>query len=174
MPDSAPSFPVRIPVRVVGTELPGLRFGQYEPVHIALKRGTVAEAVSPADVPEVVFDLYVDVKPDREGRLDYRGPYIAGLGKDDRALGLLWGMLTPDDRFVLFRGAKLRLPPIDDKLLRAAAAGRTLQASVLLTDECGGPRCARLPETVLQWSFVAAPGAPSGDARPDYPVSRHM
>jgi len=160
-------FPVRIPVRIVGRDLPGLRFAGYDPVYVGLKRGAhEAEGVSPADARQVVFDLYVDVKPDRAGELDYRGPYIAGLGKHDRAIGLVWCTLTADDRYVLFRGAKVRLPAIDSELLHGAAAGNTLQATVSLTGDGGGPITARIPDGKIRWEFrPTAAEQPSGGAR---------
>jgi hypothetical protein len=171
MPES-PAFPLRVPVRVVGHDLPGIRFAEYEPVYLGLKRGQDAEAVTRADADEVVFDLYVDIKPDRSGELDYRGPYIAGLGKDDRAIGLVWGVMTDDERFMLFRGAKLRLPPIEETLIGAMADGGALQASVSLTGDRGGPITARIPDAKLSWELRSAPAAAPETAPSRIAISR--
>jgi hypothetical protein len=174
MPDGG-KFPVRLPVRIVGRDLPGLRFAGYEPVYVGLKRGAnEAEGVSPADARQVVFDLYVDLKPDRAGELDYRGPYIAGLGKHDRAIGVVWCVLTDDDRYVLFRGAKVRLPPIDGELLHGAAEGDTLQATVSLTGDSGGPITARIPEAKIRWEFRPTAAEPPADSARRVIVSREQ
>ena len=144
----------RLAVRIVGQNLPGLRFFDYEPVHVGLRRGREVEHPMPADFHEVVFDLFVDIRPDRDGQPDYRGPYITGMGKHDRAIGLSWGTVDVTGHFELFRAAKLRLPPIDDELEQAASNGSVLRGTVNLTDDFGAPVCARVPEASLRWELL--------------------
>jgi hypothetical protein len=52
------------------------------------------------------FDVVVR---EHELGIDFGGPFVHGK-RDDRHIGLAWGELV-DDRFELFRGAKLRLDP---------------------------------------------------------------
>jgi hypothetical protein len=146
----------RVPVRIVGRNLPGLRFDCYEPVYVASSRiGEEVEQVYPADSEQIVVDLYVDVRPDRAGNLDYRGPYVGGGRKGDRSVYLSWGTLSHGGSFETFRAAKLRLPAIDHaELDRVVAASLTLQATVDLTDSRGGPICARVPPENITWEFV--------------------
>ncbi|MCI0689417.1 MAG: DUF5990 family protein [Sporichthyaceae bacterium] len=160
---------VRVPVRIVGRDLPGLRFEHCYPVHVALRRGSGVEDHVPGDAESVVFELYVDVRPDRAGNLDYRGPYVSdGAGKGDRSVGLAWGTVAGAGEFELFRAAKLRLPPIDVATLdRVAEAGLVLQATVDLTDDRGGPVCARVPDSMLRWDYVPADRSDAARAAPD-------
>ncbi len=152
----------RLPVRIIGHRLPGVRFFDREPVHVGVKKGKEVESPVRADAERVEFDLYVEVRPDRAGKLDYRGPYITGLGKDDRSVALAWGTVDADGHFELFRAAKLRLPPIDQKQLdQAVSAGAVLQATVALSDAKGGPIAPRIPDALLEWEYAANPSANS-------------
>jgi len=55
----------------------------------------------------------------------------------------------------MFRRAKLMLGHVDPGLVAAAERdGRRLVADVHLTDDCGGPRCARLGPPALTWSLA--------------------
>ena len=52
----------------------------------------------------------------------------------------------------MFRRAKLMIGDIDPELLAAAdAADGALVASISLTDERGGPRCARVRPPAITW-----------------------
>jgi hypothetical protein len=46
-----------VPVRIVGTELPGRRFGDYDDVCVGVQRKRDAEQFVPGDAAEAVFDL---------------------------------------------------------------------------------------------------------------------
>ena len=53
----------------------------------------------------------------------------------------------------MFRRAKLMLGDVDPVLVRTAEeSGAPLVADVELTDECGGPRCARVVAPAIVWS----------------------
>jgi hypothetical protein len=57
----------------------------------------------------------------------------------------------------MFRRAKLMLSHVHPTLVAdAAGAGRSLVADVVLTDERGGPRCARVDPPAVTWSVEAA------------------
>ena len=100
----------------------------------------------PADVPAPSWTTEVVVV---DG--DFRGPAVQGK-KGERFLYLTWGDVV-DGRFEMFRRAKLLLGEIDAALVREADAdGAALVADVDLSDECGGPRCARVRPPALRWS----------------------
>jgi len=61
-----------------------------------------------------------------------------------RFVYLTWGEVAEDGSFAMFRRAKLMLAD----LAPLAAAGHVI-ARVDLTDDCGGPRCARLKPPAL-------------------------
>ncbi|MDT5016011.1 MAG: hypothetical protein QOD39_2171 [Mycobacterium sp.] len=50
----------------------------------------------------------------------------------------------------MFRRAKLMLSDLEPLII--ADSGQTIVATVDLTDDCGGPRCARLRAPALQLS----------------------
>jgi hypothetical protein len=57
----------------------------------------------------------------------------------------------------MFRRAKLMLSRVDPALVdEADVDGRCLVADVVLTDDRGGPRCARVDPPAVRWSVEAA------------------
>ena len=87
------------------------------------------------------------------GHLDFKGPCVQGK-RGQRFVYLTWGDVAPDGSFQMFRRAKLMLDAIDPDLVRAAEAqDRPLVAQVHLTDQGGGPRCARVDPPALSWSL---------------------
>jgi len=86
-----------------------------------------------------------------DGDLDFRGPAVQGR-RGDRFVYLTWGDVGQEGEFEMFRRAKLMLDRIDRVLLDAAVAGRGLNARVELSDDRGGPRCARVDPPAVEWS----------------------
>jgi hypothetical protein len=91
----------------------------------------------------------VDVAVVDDG-VDFRGPAVHGK-RDERFLYLTWGNLGAHGSFVRFRRAKLLFADIDPAVLAAAIADGELVASISLTDERGGPRCARVRPPAIRW-----------------------
>ena len=79
------------------------------------------------------------------GGVDYRGPAVHGRA-GERFLYLTWGEVA-GDRFEMFRRAKLMLA---DSGADESTAG--VVADVELSDEHGGPRCARVRPPAVRWS----------------------
>jgi hypothetical protein len=72
--------------------------------------------------------------------------------KGDRFVYLTWGDL-PDGAFEMFRRATLMLGPVGDALVEEAdRTGRSVVADVALTEDRGGPRCARVDPPPVRWS----------------------
>ncbi len=110
----------------------------------------------PGDSESAVWSTTIEVldRPDHPdaGRIDFRGPAVQGK-RGSRFVYLTWGDVRPDGTFVLVRRAKLMLDdllPFDP----LADPDQTVVARVDLTDECGGPRCARLRAPALELSTV--------------------
>jgi len=61
----------------------------------------------------------VNVVADDNGDVDFRGPAVYGR-RGDRFLYLTWGDLTDDERFEMFRRAKLMLNHINPGLVSRA------------------------------------------------------
>ena len=101
----------------------------------------------PGDADAATWLVDVDVI-DRDGQVDFRGPAVQGK-RGERFVYLTWGDVA-HGAFRMFRRAKLMLDLIDDAAVASGnEPGRRLVATVDLTDECGGPRCARLREPAL-------------------------
>ena len=64
-----------------------------------------------------------------------------------RFVYLTWGNVGADGSFAMFRRAKLMLADIEPFI---TTAEEKITASIDLTDDCGGPRCARLRPPALQ------------------------
>jgi hypothetical protein len=98
---------------------------------------------------EWIVDVNVDAGVDP---ILFRGPAVHGRGTE-RFIYLTWGDVGDSGTFAMFRRAKLRLDRVDPALVRTAVAqGRPLVATIDLTDEFGGPRCATPSEPALVWS----------------------
>lgn len=131
-------------VRIVGADLPG-----PAEVHVGVQRGKEVVDLVAADAPEAVFEFDVEVRPGRDGRRDFFGPYVHGRpGK--RFMYLSWGTLGDDGSFQMFRRAKLWLEHLGDE----AAGADTVEGRVGLTDPAGGPLCGGLAPGVVQWRAV--------------------
>lgn len=133
-----------------GHHLPGrlwhLDDGPCENVHVGIQVRREAHELVPGDAVEALWTIEIDViQPD--GGVDFRGPAVQGR-RGDRFIYLTWGNVHADGSFEMFRRAKLMLADLAS-LLAVAADGRIV-ATVDLTDECGGPRCARLRPPALE------------------------
>jgi hypothetical protein len=137
---------VDLDVVVRGTEPPGRRFASYGDVHVGVQVGREPFGAVPADTaaPEWAFTLRLV-----DG--DFRGPAVHGK-RGDRFLYITWGDLS-GGTFEMFRRGKLMLDRIDPAVVAdAAESGRTLVATVSLTDAKGEPRCARYDPPAIAWS----------------------
>jgi hypothetical protein len=137
---------VDLSVVVRGTDPPGRTFASYGDVHVGVQVGREAVGLVPADTPAPEWRLDVRVV---DG--DFRGPPVHGK-RGDRFLYVTWGDRV-GEHFHMFRRGKLMLDRIDPSVVaRAIEVGRTLVATVSLTDEKGGPRCARYDPPAIAWS----------------------
>ncbi len=106
----------------------------------------------PGDAPSARWALDVAVV-ETAGDRDFRGPAVQGK-RGERFVYLTWGDVAADGTFAMFRRAKLMLADVDASLLDAAHHDdRTLVATVDLSDERGGPRCARVRPPAIEWSL---------------------
>ena len=143
---------------IEGRNPPGRQFEQHANVHVALQERRDPLGLVPGDAPSARWALDVAVVG-TAGDRDFRGPAVQGK-RGERFVYLTWGDVASDGRFVMFRRAKLMLADVDASLLEAAQHdGRTLVATVDLSDERGGPRCARVRPPAIAWSLHDRSGA---------------
>ena len=144
--------PMRLTVR--GHHLPGRKFVSegklLRNVYVGVQVRSEPVDLVPADATSATWEVSVRVA-DTDGTLDFFGPAVHGK-RGERFLYLTWGDLGEDGSFAMFRRAKLMLDRVDPELVRAAHRGSGLVATVDLTDERQGPRCARVDPPAITWS----------------------
>jgi hypothetical protein len=144
-------------VIIVGHHLPGRTCPQphgavLTNVHVAVQERSEAIGQVAGDAPAARWELDVDVVTGPEGGLDFRGPVVHGK-RGERFIYLTWGDVGRNGSFEMFRRAKLMLNRIDAAIVHAAMQpDSSLVAAIDLTDERGGPRCARVDPPALTWS----------------------
>lgn len=133
-------------IRIEGSDLPGLA-----DVEVGVQRKTEVVDRVPARAPAAVWEFAVTAR-EVDGLLDVGGPWVHGR-PGARFLYLSWGRVSGDE-FAMFRRAKLLFGDIPTAMLRAAYSGEgVLVARLGLTDELGGPRCARVRPPDIVWSL---------------------
>lgn len=115
-------------------------------VHVGIQVGSEPHELVPGDAASA--DWTVDIEPiERAGGVDFRGAAVHGR-RGERFLYLTWGEVTSDGSFEMFRRAKLMLADLEP--LIDGDSTRRVVATVDLTDEGGGPRCARLKPPAMR------------------------
>lgn len=107
-----------------------------------------------ADESEACWAVDVEVVR-KDGLLDFRGPAVQGK-RGDRFIYLTWGNVRADNTFEMFRRAKLILDRVEPELIGSAMETGVLEVAVDLTDDRGGPRCARVDPPAATWSVPKA------------------
>ena len=133
-----------------GRDLPGAACPGYDRIGVGLQVGSDPVGVVVGNAADARWETDVTVVGD-----DFRGAAVHGK-RGERFVYLTWGDLAGGG-FETFRRAKLMLSRVDPGLVAEAAADdRCLVADVVLTDEKGGPRCARVDPPAVRWSVEAA------------------
>jgi hypothetical protein len=134
-------------LQIQGRHLPGRvwrsRDEYYDNIHVGIQIGKEPCELVRGDAPSTSWSLPIEVVA-RDGGLDFRGAAVQGR-PGARFVYLTWGDVGDDGSFAMFRRAKLMLAALEP--LVADTQGVT--ARVDLTDDCGGPRCARLKPPAL-------------------------
>ncbi len=139
---------------IEGHDLPGAEFVSegvpLHNVHVAVQVGKEPVGLVRGDADNARWEIDVRAVVADDG-VDLRGPAVHGK-KGDRFLYLTWGDVRAGDSFAMFRRAKLMIGDIDPEMLGAATRDDgVLVASLSLTDERGGPRCARVKPPAVRW-----------------------
>ena len=143
---------------ILGFNLPGCVFCRPDGslmnnIHVGLQfRREPAELVR-ADATEARWDFDIEVVI-RDDQHDFRGPAVHGK-RGDRFVHLIWGDVSHDGGFEMFRRAKLMLNRIDENVITSAIAEGRLLARIDLTSDDGGPRCATVDPPAIEWSVSA-------------------
>ena len=145
-------------MRIVGHNLPGRTVCPsadvwHENVHIGVQERADPVQLVAGDADGAWWDLDVRVVTDGDGGLDFRGPVVHGK-RGERFVYLTWGDVEADGSFRMFRRAKLVLDRVEPALVRQASRDGVLVATVDLSDEHGGPRCARVDPPAVACSYA--------------------
>ena len=98
------------------------------------------------------FIIPIQVKPNKEGQPNFSGEFVHGK-VGDRFVYLVWYNKNGIEK-AGFRRAKIKLAPITWKQIeRSIQEDEPINAKVNLTDHKGGPVCATLKPTNLEWAF---------------------
>lgn len=142
-------------VVVTGINLPGRAFcrpdgSAMQNVHVGVQLRREPAQLVRADATQARWEFDVDVVRN-DDLVDFRGAAVQGR-RGERFVYLTWGNVDEAHRFEMFRRAKLMLDRIDPVLIESATRVGCLAATVDLTDDRGGPRCARVDPPALAWS----------------------
>src|SRR5438132_13605878 len=99
-------------LEVICTDLPGIRFTDSydperrirEPVYLAIQKGSEVIDAVPADKKQVIFRPVFRIGKQADGSPNFLGPFAQG-SPQQRFFYLSWGIMHPDQRFQMFRGA---------------------------------------------------------------------
>jgi len=134
-------------LQIRGHHLPGRAWQssdeRYDNVHVGIQVGREPRELVRGDAESPSWTIPLDVVV-REGGLDFCGSAVQGR-HGARFVYLTWGDVDADARSRCSAGAKLMLAD----LVPLVAETDYVVARVDLTDECGGPRCARLRPPAL-------------------------
>ena len=134
-------------LQIQGHHLPGRvwrsREEYYDNIHVGIQVGKEPRELVRADAESSSWTVPIEVVS-RGDDLDFRGPAVQGK-PGARFVYLTWGDVGGDGTFAMFRRAKLMLAD----LAPLVADAEQVVARIDLTDECGGPRCARLTPPAL-------------------------
>lgn len=137
-------------LQILGHHLPGRVWlshdERYDNVHLGIQVGKEPRELVRGDAKTSSWTIPIEVVA-REGGLDFRGTAVQGR-PGSRFVYLTWGDVGEDGSFTMFRRAKLMLVDLES-LVADGGDTRQVIARVDLTDECGGPRCARLRPPAL-------------------------
>ena len=140
-------------MRIVGTDLPGRRFSEYDDVRVGVQKGRESEQFVPGDAPEAVFNLSLTALAAGEAR----GPFVQGR-RGERFLYLVW---ASGPQQTMFRRLKLMLADVPAEAWeKAQRPGHRLEAHIGLTDSCGGPLCARVVPPRVTWRAARTEAQP--------------
>jgi hypothetical protein len=134
-------------LQIRGHHLPGRVWHsgdeRHDNVHVGIQVGKEPRDLVPGDAESPSWTIPLDVVVHEDG-LDFRGAAVQGR-PGARFVYLTWGDVDDGGSFRMFRRAKLMLADLEP----VAADTEQVTARVDLTDDCGGPRCARLKPPAL-------------------------
>lgn len=140
-------------IEVVCTELPGIRFADYEPVYLGIQKGhDVIEAV-PGDAKHAVFKPVFRILKQADGSPNFLGPFAQGTPQQ-RFFYLSWGVMHENQRFEMFRRVKIHLSHLRwEHIQKAMSQGTALKVTLKATAAKGDPVCGSVRGAKIEWDI---------------------
>ena len=134
-----------VTIKVICTDLPGLRFEDIEivrePVYLGIQKGETVIDQVPGDRRQATFQPDFRIGRRRDGAPNFLGPYAKGTPAK-RFFYLSWGVRQVDGSFDLFRRLKVWLEDITRKQVdKSRKIGKPITVRLQMTDAYGGPSC---------------------------------
>lgn len=152
----------RLTVRIEGFNPPGTSCGPspdepggYHNIHVGIQRRNKRDewiGLTSGDDPAPMWVLECTATPTDRG-VDVRGPYVQGPPAG-RFIYLSW-VHGGDDRFRLFRRAKLWFDGVTADVMAEAVECEVLTGRLGLTDSKGNPTCTAGRPPTITWSAGA-------------------
>ena len=129
---------------------PDKDFEIYTNIFVGVQKKEEVVMDTSIDVETKNFIIPVKVKPNKAGAPNFLGEFVHGK-VGDRFLYLVWYQKKGIHK-ERFRRAKIKLAPISwTHIENAIHQNQPIQANINLTDHKGGPVCATLKSTNLEW-----------------------
>ncbi len=139
-------------IEVVCTELPGIRFADYEPVYLGIQKGADVIDAAPGNAKRVVFKPIFRIGKQPDGSPNFLGPFAQGPAQQ-RFFYLSWGVLHSNRQFEMFRRAKIQLSHLRwEQIQKAISRGTALKVTLKLTGSKGDPLCGSVRGANIEWS----------------------
>ena len=139
-------------IEVICTELPGIRFADYEPVYLGIQQGVDVIDAVPGDQKRVVFKPVFRIGKQPDGSPNFLGPFAHGPAQQ-RFFYLSWGVMHQNQRFEMFRRAKIHLSQLRwEQIQKAISRETALKVTLKLTGTKGDPVCGSVKGANIEWS----------------------
>jgi Family of unknown function (DUF5990) len=128
-------------IEVICRHLPGICFGDYDPVYLGIQKGNeVIEAV-PGNREQVIFRPAFRIARQPDGAPNFLGPFAKGTSQE-RFFYLSWGVMHDDGHFEMFRRAKIHLSHLTwEQVATALSNNEPLKVAIDMTGHKGDPIC---------------------------------
>jgi len=132
---------------------PKTNFDDKGTIYLGVQQKKEIVMDTPTTIASKDFIVPIQVKPAKDGQPNFLGDFVHGK-VGDRFLYLVWYRKNGVHKEG-FRRAKIKLAPIIwEYIEKAIQFNKPIEAKINLTDNKGGPVCATLKPTNIEWAFL--------------------
>jgi uncharacterized protein DUF5990 len=142
-----------ITVEITCTDLPGSKWDERGPVHLAIQKEDQIENPQSADLARIRFSPVLRVRKHTDGSANFLGPYAHGP-RTGRFIYLVWAVMQGKAPVAMAGRIKILLDHIAwSDVERAVAKKRPIKVTLGLTNEKGRPVFASVRPDRAKWSL---------------------